>query len=288
MFAAKKRLQQLGEHIQPSTKSESGDILCTVHEHSPGHNVAHIIFSNPTKLNVASGRLLKKLIAICSELGKDPALRVVVLSGAPPTSPGKAASWIGGADIQELSRLASADDARKYIAPVHEACVALQNVPVPVIARVNGYALGAGLELMISCDLRIVTKASRFGMPEAKIGLPSVVEAALFPSYIGIGRTRRLVYLAENIPADTAEKWGLVERIVEDEGELDRAVEEWVDTIVGMGPQSIRNQKRLMRRWEHGTLQEGIEAGVEALAESYEDGGKEAKEYMKRFLGKRR
>ena len=290
MSSADRRLAQVGQHVQGSRAEQAEptvDILCTTREHTPGHSTATITFSNPTKLNVASKYLLDKLIHACQELSKDEKLRAVVLTGAPPPTPDKAVAFIGGGDIQELNQLSSSEEAREYIIRVHEACAAVQALPVPVIARVRGFALGAGLELMAVCDLRIATKASKFGMPEAKIGVPSVVEAAVFPSLIGVGRTRRLVYLAENISADMAQEWGLVERVVDDTAELDKAVDEWVGMIVGMGPQSIRRQKRLMRKWENGTLEEGIQAGVEALAETYADGGKEAKEYMKPFLGKR-
>lgn len=246
--------------------------------------MATITFSNPTKLNVASAFLLDKLIETCKQFSKNDKLRAVVLTGAPPPTPSKPASFIGGADIQELSRISSSDEARAYITRVHEACAAVGNIPVPVIARVHGFALGAGLELMASCDLKIASKASKFGMPEVKIGVPSVVEAALFPGQIGWGRTRRLIYLAENISAEMAQEWGLIEHVVQDEVELDRAVDDWIDKIVGMGPQNMRVQKRLMRKWENGSLQEGIKAGVDAIAETYADGGKEAKEYMKPFL----
>lgn len=125
-------------------------------------------------------------------------------------------------------------------------------------------------------------------MPEVKIGLPSVIEAALMPGLIGMGRTRRLMYLAENITAEMAEKWGLVERVVDDESELDRAVDEWVDMIVGNGPKSIRSQKRLMQKWENTTPEQGIQAGVEALAATFADGGKEPREYMAKFLNRRK
>ena len=291
MTSPTKRLEQVSQHVQGGQSSRTDppvDILCTTREYKPGHNVATITFSNPTKLNVASAYLLDKLIHTCQELGKDENLRAVVLTGAPPPSPSKPASFIGGADIQELSQLSSSEEARTYITRVHNACAAVGNVPVPVIARVHGFALGAGLELMAACDLKLASKASKFGMPEVKIGVPSVVEAALFPSQIGVGRTRRLIYLAENISADTALEWGLVEGVLQDEAELDRAVDDWVGKIVGMGPQSIRLQKRLMRKWENSTLEEGIQAGVSAIEETYADGGQEAKEYMKPFLGKSR
>ena len=276
MSSAQKRLEQVNDQVksvQPPASAPPA-IKCTTWEHSPGHNVATITFSNPDKLNVVSAQLLDSLIQTCAELSKDDALRAVIVTGAPPTAPGKAASFIGGADVQELSRLSSSEDAKAYITRVHKACAAIRNLPVPTFARVHGFALGAGLELMASCDLRIATKSSKFGMPEVKIGLPSVVEAALFPGIIGFGRTKRLVYLAENVLADVAEQWGLVERVVGDVEDLDRAVDEWVGMIVSMGPKSIRNQKRLVRKWEDSaTLQEGIDAGVEALMESYEDGG---------------
>lgn len=125
-------------------------------------------------------------------------------------------------------------------------------------------------------------------MPEVKIGLPSVVEAALMPGLIGMGRTRRLMYLAENISAETAENWGLVEKVVANETELDQAVDEWVSMIVANGPKSIRSQKRLMQKWENVSPEQGIAAGVEALAATFADGGKEPKEYMAKFLNRKR
>ena len=287
MSSPSKRLDQINQHVQsdqPSQTAPPVDILCTTREYKPGHNVATITFSNPTKLNVASGFLLDKLIETCTELGRDEKLRAVVLTGAPPPAPGKPASFIGGADVQELARISSSDEARTYIERVHNACAAVGNLPVPVIARVHGFALGAGLELMACCDLKVASKTSKFGMPEVKIGLPCVVEAALFPGQIGVGRTRRLVYLAENISADMAQEWGLIEHVAKDEADLDRAVDDWTDKIVGMGPQNMRLQKRLMRKWENSSLQEGIAAGVDAIAETYADGGQEAKEYMRPFL----
>ena len=91
---------------------------------------------------------------------------------------------------------------------------------------VNGHALGAGLEIMAACDLRICTAGSVFGMPQVKVGIPSVVEAALLPGLIGMSRTRRFLYLAESIDAGEAEKWGLVDQAVEGETVLNAAVSE--------------------------------------------------------------
>ncbi|CZT22337.1 uncharacterized protein RCC_08206 [Ramularia collo-cygni] len=187
-----------------------------------------------------------------------------------------------------MNALSSSQEAKAFINRIHAACQALRELPVPVIARIHGFSLGAGLEIMAACDLRIATEDSTFGMPEVKVGIPSVVEAALLPGLIGMGRSRRLLYLAENIPAREAFEWGLVEKVVDDETTLDAAVKEWAETIAGTGPKAIRIQKTLMQSWENMTVDEGIHAGVEAFAESYRDGGREPKEMMAKFINRRR
>ena len=116
------------------------------------------------------------------------------------------------------------------------------------------------------------------------MGIPSVVEAALLPGLIGWGRTRRLLYLAERIDAETAERWGLVEEVADGEKELDAVVERWIEKIAAAGPEALRSQKVLMQRWENcSTMEESIQAGVTAFAQAYEDGGREPKEMMRRF-----
>lgn len=200
------------------------------------------------------------------------------------TAQGKAPAFIGGADINEMHRVSSSDEARQFITRIHLTCSAIRELPVPVIARVDGYALGAGLELMAACDLRIATATSTFGMPEVRVGIPSVVEAALLPGLIGMGRTRRLLYLAENIGAPQAEIWGLIDRLVSDTNELDAAVRDWVGKICDAGPKAIEKQKRLMQDWEDCSASGGIRAGIDSFARAYEDGGFEPKVYMGRFL----
>ena len=251
----------------PSNISTYG-VTHTSKELRPGHNVATITVSNPKKLNIVDSILLNQLIETCRTLSSDGSLRAVVLTGG-ATAPGKSPSFIGGADIKEMNQLSSSADARRFINGIHLACQALRELPVPVIARVHGFSLGAGLEIMAACDLRIATEDSMFGMPEVKVGIPSVIEAALLPGLIGMGRTRRLLYLAENLSSAEAERWGLVEKVVEDEPSLDQVVDDWVQKLVHMGPKAIRAQKQLMQQWENSSVDEGIQAGTEAFAESY-------------------
>lgn len=255
--------------------------------HSPDNKIATLTIKNPAKLNIINSALLSQLQKTCEQLSKEPGLRVVVLTGGKVIG-GKAPSFIGGADITEMIKLSSSAEARSFILQIHDACQALRDMPVPVIARIDGFCLGAGLEIAAACDLRIATASSTFGMPEVKVGIPSVVEAALLPSLIGMGRTRRLLYLAENITAPEAERWGLVEKVVEDQQALDDTVQEWTARLVDMGPKAIQSQKSLIRKWEECSVEDGIMAGVEAYAQAFKDGGKEPKAYMGQFVNRKR
>jgi len=140
---------------------------------------------------------------------------------------------------------------------------------VPVLARIQGFTLGAGLELVAACDLRIAAASARFGMPEVRLGIPSVVEAALLPGLVGWGRTRQLLLLGEVYEADEAARWGLLERVVPDE-ELDAAVDEWLDALLLATPRAIRLQKALIRKWEDLPVSDAIRAGIDAFASAYE------------------
>lgn len=250
--------------------------------------VATLSINNPKKMNIVNSSILSQLTTTCEELSKDQDLRAVIITGA-PTAEGKSPSFIGGADIKEMYSLSSPEEARTFITGVHKACQALRDLPVPVIARVNGFSLGAGLEIMISCDLRVATQESHFGMPEVRVGIPSVVEAALLPQLIGFGRTRRLLYLAEIINGREAKEWGLIEEVVQDVEGLDRIVDDWVSRLCEMGPTAIRQQKRLMMQWEHSSIAEGIQAGTDEFALAFESNdGQEPREYMGRFLNRAR
>jgi enoyl-CoA hydratase len=133
--------------------------------------------------------------------------------------------------------------------------------------------------------MRIAADNAFFGMPEVKVGIPSVVEAALLPRLIGWGRTSRMLLTAENIDAAKAEAWGLVEEVVP-AAKLDEAVERCVSAIVEATPLSVRAQKRLMRRWERLSLDEAVQAGIDALAQSVTDG--EHIERMGAFINRKK
>src|SRR5260370_36072342 len=165
--------------------------------------VARIFLNRPQKVNALDSPLLDALASTVGSLSADPALRVVVLAGR-----GKA--FCAGADINELAAL-DARSAREFITRIHRACDAVRRLPVPVVAQLHGAVIGGGLELAASCDLRIAADGTRFAMPEVRLGIPSVVEAALLPRLVGSGRAAWLVLTGEAVGAQRADEWGLVE-----------------------------------------------------------------------------
>ena len=223
--------------------------------------VATVTIDNAAKLNALSRPVAAALVTAIEALGQDDRLRVVVLRGA-----GERA-FIGGADVRDLAGL-NADNAAAFITGVHRACDSLRRCPVPVIARIQGFTIGAGLEVAAACDIRVASDDSVFGMPEVKLGIPSVVEAALLPQLIGWGRTRQMVLTGENISAAKAEAWGLLEELVPP-AELDAAVERLVASIVAAGPQAVRLQKELISGWEERTASEAVKLGIEIFAKSF-------------------
>src|SRR5438309_105708 len=193
-------------------------------ERPEGGRIARLTIDNASKLNSLNRALMAEIIEAAGGLAADPQLRLVVLTGA-----GERA-FVGGADIGEIAAL-DRESARDFITLVHRCCDAFRRLPVPVIARIDGYALGAGLELACACDLRVASKRAVFGMPEVRIGIPSVVEAALLPQLIGHGRARRLLLTGETIGAVEALPRALVDAVVPPD-RLDPVVERFAAAIL--------------------------------------------------------
>lgn len=223
--------------------------------------VARVTIDRQAKRNALSSAVMHELIGALASIASDEALRAVVLTGA-----GERA-FIGGADVDEMAAL-DGSAARRFIDLVHRTCHAVRECPVPVLARIDGHVLGAGLELAAACDLRIAGDRSRFGMPEVKLGLPSVVEAALLPTLIGAGRARWLVYTGETIDATRALQWGLVEEVVP-APELDAAVDRLVESMLANGPRAMRLQKQLCRAWDEQPLDAAISSSIDTFAAAW-------------------
>lgn len=242
-----------------------------------GH-VAYVTVNNPERRNVLGIAGKKALAETFSHLAKDKLLRVAVLSGA-----GKR-SFIAGADLAEMKDL-KAKGAKEEHTWTHRACESIRTLPVPVIARINGYCFGAGMELAAACDMRIGVTTAKFGMPEVRFGIPSGMEACLLPQLIGWGKTRELVYTGSHI--DAAEAWwcGFLESVVTPE-RLDDGVEQWVAAIAAAGPRAIRLQKKLVRDWERMTISQAVQAGIRACVDARKTD--EPRRLMAAFLARKK
>jgi enoyl-CoA hydratase/carnithine racemase len=174
--------------------------------------------------------------------------------------------------------------AKPLITALHEAIAAVHDAPVPVVGRLHGAALGAGFELALACDLRIAAAGTLLGLPEVKVGLPSVIEAALLPPAIGPARAAELLFTGDHVTAEEALGWGLVNQVVS-AGELDAAVDRLAARIADAAPGAVRLQKELVVRWRQSDLATAVRYGINAFAMAY--AGDEPREGADAFLAKR-
>ncbi|HEY6432611.1 MAG TPA: enoyl-CoA hydratase [Acetobacteraceae bacterium] len=240
--------------------------------------VATITIDNTARLNTLNRPLMRELIAAADALSHHSTLRALVLRGAGDRA------FIGGADIRDMAAL-DATSAGEFISLVHQTCDVFRRLPVPVIASLQGYTLGAGLEIAAACDMRIAADNARFGMPEVRVGIPSVVEAALLPRLIGWGRTRRILLTGEIIDAQRAFAWGLVEEITPPAG-LDDAIDHVLTAILSAGAQALRLQKELIAAWEDLPVSTAIARGVDSFVAAWNTD--EPTRMMQAFLQRKR
>jgi len=240
--------------------------------------VVRLAVCNAGSLNILSSAVTDGVREGFERLAGDKEIRAVILIGQSEKS------MIGGADIKEMATL-DQKSAEAFITRLRDLCEAVRRFPAPVIARLPGWCLGGGLEVAAACDVRIAAHDAKFGMPEVKVGIPSVIHAALLPRLIGFGRARWLVMTAENIDAPTALAWGLVDRVATPGG-LDDAVEHTVKALLECGGEALRIQKELCRGWEEMPLSESVSLSVGAFGRSFLTG--EPQRMMDGFLNRKR
>jgi enoyl-CoA hydratase len=243
-----------------------------------GRGVVRLSICNAGSLNILSSAVTNGVREGFEKLAGDKDIRAVILAGQSEKS------MIGGADIKEMARL-DQRSAEAFITRLRDLCEAVRNFPAPVIARLPGWCLGGGLEVAAACDFRIAAHDAKFGMPEVRVGIPSVIHAALLPRLIGWGRARWLVMTAENIDASTALAWGLID-VVAKEGGLDAAVEHTVKALLESGPEALRAQKALLRQWEELPLTESVNLSVGVFGQSFLTG--EPQRLMQGFLDRKK
>jgi enoyl-CoA hydratase/carnithine racemase len=236
--------------------------------------VTLLTVSNAGRSNILSGGVVEGLIAGLAALAREDDLRVLVLTGAGD------ATFIGGADIREMETF-DPPAAERFIARLRDLCEAVRRFPAPVLARIGGWCLGGGLELAMACDLRVASEFAKFAIPEVKIGIPSVIHAALMPRLIGMARARRLILTGMTIDAATALDWGPVDAVAAPE-KLDAEVTRAIAPILECGQHAIRAQKVLLRQWEELPLAEAVAASIPVFGRAFATG--EPQYFMRQFL----
>ena len=239
-----------------------------------GDGIATLAIANAGSLNILGTPVLAALRRALDVAQATPDVRVLVLRGTGDKA------FVGGADIKEMAGLDHAS-ALVFIDGLRQLCEQLRQLPVPVIARVPGWCLGGGLELALACDLRIGADTARLGMPEVKVGIPSIIHAALMPRLIGMARARWMLLTGELVDAAQAQSFGLLDRVLPLDA-LDAEVARVAGLLAGMGPRVVAQQKRLLREWESQPLDAAILNGVEEFARAFDTG--EPQHYMGEFL----
>lgn len=199
-----------------------------------GH-IAKITINRPEALNALNSEVLDELNLLLDEVKANKDLRVAILTG-------EGRSFVAGADIKEMSTL-SAIEGKEFGNKGLSVFRKLETLPIPVIAQINGFALGGGCEIAMSCDFRIASDKALFGQPEVGLGItPGFAGTQRLQRLVGQGFAKYLIYTANNIKADKALEIGLVQEVVEAD-KLDETVQKLAEKIAANAPIAVRASK---------------------------------------------
>ena len=239
-------------------------------------DVVTVTFDRPAARNAMTWQMYEQLGAVCAELQKDRSVRAVVFRGAG----GKA--FIAGTDIAQFLKFTSGEDGIAYEEKMEGYLAALEALPMPTVAVIEGFAIGGGLAIAACCDLRIATPGSRFGVPIARTlgNCLSVANYARLVAALGVSRAKKMLLLAENLTAEEALAGGFLLDIVQPE-EVDKKVSELCDRLVGHAPITMRVTKESIRRLMHA----GLPNGDDLVRETY--GSEDFRAGVKAFVEKK-
>lgn len=211
---------------------------------------ADLVLRRPEVLNAMSIEVFDGLAAAADEVAGNEDIRVLVVSGE-----GK--SFSSGIDTSTFGTVSG--DPETQIARAQSGFRKIAALPIPTIAAVRGHALGAGLQLALACDLRVMARDASVGLLEARYGLvPDLGGTQRLPALVGPGRAKKMIWLAERIDGTEAERIRLAEIVVE-ESELDRTVDELAAAVAAGPPLAIRGAKRLVDLSSTAGLEKGMD-----------------------------
>jgi enoyl-CoA hydratase len=238
--------------------------------------IAKVVFDRPQARNAMTWAMYQQLGDICARLRDDDGVRVVVFRGAG----GK--SFVAGTDIAQFLDFKSGDDGIAYEQQMEAYLGALEALPMPTLAVVEGFAIGGGLAIAACCDLRVATPGSRFGVPIARTlgNCLSVANTARLVAALGASRAKRVLLLAEMIGAEEALAGGFLAEIIAPD-DLDRRVAELCDRLVHHAPITMRVSKEAIRRLLHA----GLPSDHDLVRECY--GSEDFRRGVRAFVDKR-
>ena len=242
--------------------------------------VEYVTLNRPDVRNAFNEQLIGELTAWAGAVAADPDVRVAVLGGA-------GLSFCAGADLTWMSRVAgySHDENLRDATEAARMFAALDNLPVPLIGRVQGAALGGGVGLAAVCDIVVAEDRAMFGLTEVKLGiLPSIVSPYVLAK-IGMSAARELFLTGARVNATRAREIGLVHDIVRMH-ELDRGVDRYAQEVLGAGPEAVATAKALLKRIAHRPPQDVMALTAETIAARRASA--EGQEGMRAFLEKRK
>lgn len=239
--------------------------------------IAFLNLSGRGRLNLLGRSTFHDLSQALDQVREDRQARALVLSGAGETA------FSAGVDLNEMKEL-QPEEAESFIRALHRVTRGLLTLHVPAIAAVRGPCLGGALELALSCDIRIVAEDALLGLPEVKMGVPSVIEASLLPRTIGLGRARAMVLTGETVTAQEALQIGLVDRVVPVE-HLQQAAVTAAREFLGMSPYALSEQKDIVAQWLELGEDAAAEYSIKAFVRCFATG--HPREAMTAFLEKR-
>lgn len=238
---------------------------------------AVLTINRPEALNALNSQVLSDLKEALDELKKEADLRCLIITGAGPKS------FVAGADIGEMSTMNPKKGEAFGIAG-NKVMSQVASFPCPVIAAVNGYALGGGFELALACDLRLASEKARFAFPETGLGItPGFGGTQRLARLVGPALASELIFTGRTVKADEALAKGVVSQVCAPEELLDKA-QELADTIAGRAPIAIRQAKKAIRGGLDLTLDKGLDYESECFGECFDS--EDQKNAMKAFVEK--
>ena len=228
-----------------------------------GEHLLLVRLERPEKRNALTRSLVERLTEQLLRIAEDPQVRGVVLAGAGP-------SFCAGVDLHEFAD-GTPESGALLIHPLAMLCGVVRRHPKPIVCAIQGYCLGAALELAACCDLRVCAPDAKLGMPEVFLGIPSVIDAVMLGHLVGLSRARELLLTGESISGQTAFEWGLANRLAAESDVIESAVD-LLGRITRHDAAIVAAQKRLHQEWLDLDYETAVERSQAALVQAFRTG----------------